>query len=71
MNLKGLTVDQMFTIGAKVIETAPTAADAAAKDVQEQFGIELPNEATRGLMVCGMVLFLTVMQKVAEAKEAK
>lgn len=66
-----LEVDDMFKVAYGLLDSVPEAAEAVVKDVEEQSGMTLPTELTKGLLACGMVLLMTVMQKRIEIANSK
>jgi hypothetical protein len=71
MSFKEMHISRMFATAEKTVKSFPEAVEAAGKDVKENFDLDLDTQAIEGLMVCGIVLFLTTMQKVQQFKAAQ
>jgi hypothetical protein len=68
--LTDATVDDMFDVAQQVLSSIPQAAEAAIKDIQAQFGVEISPAVANGLMACGMVLMMSKAKAIHARIEA-
>jgi len=69
-SLTEASVDDMFQLAEQVLRSIPTAAEAAAKDIEAQFGVEVSPAVANGLMACGMVLMMSKAKAIQQRIEA-
>lgn len=65
---KDIPTDRLFDVAQQTLEANPEAVHAVAEDVKDQWGVEVSDEITLGIMTCGIVCFLTIMQRIAQQK---